>query len=262
MIKNIHIGYGDSATGCLKEAIEKQGLSGDDAIPSRDDFTQGPISDCIGKNGVEQRIAYWEKVEEKLKFGMDVRIFYTQSIQLLEEIQADQITLWVGNSCHDILATGWILSFLGQRNFIIYYVDLAKVESQDLPKGLPAVNLAMYTPEEVSNLWKYRTIMTEKSRQYYLETFNKACIENSHYRIQDNDHIVSVGEDYFDSYILSHTGNDFEPCSKVIGRILKEGAHRISDTTIEWNIRKMIDQGVLEFKGSLNDMGSYTIRKR
>jgi|TARA_R110000737_G_scaffold286931_1_gene293407 hypothetical protein len=54
-LKKNHIGYGDSATGCLKEAIKSYGLPGDKAIPSRDDFTQGPIAECDAEMNTSQR---------------------------------------------------------------------------------------------------------------------------------------------------------------------------------------------------------------
>jgi hypothetical protein len=91
--KLIHIGYGDSATACILEAINNHGLIGDGAIPSRDDFTQGPISECLKPNGLNQRINYWESVDHILRFGFDVRAFYNQSINILDEIYAAEVTI-------------------------------------------------------------------------------------------------------------------------------------------------------------------------
>lgn len=258
-MRHLHIGYGDSATGCLLEAIENHGLPGDGAIPSRDDFTQGPISECSTPKGIHQRIEYWKSVDKVLNFEMDVQDFYLKSIQLLKDIDTDQLTIWVGDSCHDILMTGWLLSFLEKKNIQWFIVNLADIEIEDMPQGLPVVNLAMYTPDQLSKLWKYRKALIEQDKKYYISVFRKASEENSHYRIKNNRAIISIGEDYYDEYILSHIGDEFEPISKVIGKILRDGRHSISDTTIEWNIKKMINHKGITYTGNPESKDDYSI---
>ena len=259
MSKNIHIGYGDSATGCLLEAIKSFGLPGNTAIPSRDDFTQGPISESI--NDLSQRIRYWESVDEVLNFRNDVKAFYLASIKVIDELEADDITIWVGNSCHDILATGWLLSYLRSKKIKWNIINLAFLNEEDLPDGLPPVNLAMYAPQDIVKLYKYRKALTDKEEKYFISIWEKAALENSQYRIQDENGITSVDGDHFDEYILSHIQDKFEVTSKVIERILQDGQHRISDTTVEWNIRKMIQRNQIGFQGDLNSMRSYKIKK-
>ncbi len=251
MKKNIHIGYGDSATGCLLEAIRNHGLLGEDAIPSRDDFTQGPISDCLLPNGLNQRIEYWKSVDEVLGFRFEPGDFYNNSIKILEDIEADEVTIWVGDSCHDILATGWLISYLKDKDLKWYVVNLAEVAENDFPGDIPAVNLAMYTPERLKELQKYRKLMLAEDVAYYTSVWTKAAKENGAYRIKKASEIISVDADYFDEYILSHISSQFEQTSKIIGQILRDGRHRISDTTVEWNIRKMMARGVIENEGDL-----------
>lgn len=258
-MKHLHIGYGDSATACILEAIENHGLPGDGAIPSRDDFTQGPISECLTQNGIHQRVEYWKSVDKVLSFGMDVQEFYLKSIQLLDDIDTDQLTIWVGDSCHDILVTAWLLSFLEKKEIQWFIVNLAYIEIEDMPHGLPVVNLAMYTPHQLSKLWKYRKPLSDEDKTHYISTFQKVSTENSHYRIKDHSQVVSVGENYYDDYILSHIHDEFEPISKVIGRILRDGRQSISDTTIEWNIKKMINRKDIFYTAKLESKNGYSI---
>ncbi len=260
-MKNIHIGYGDSATGCILEAIKKHGLAGDGAVPSRDDFTQGPISECLAPNGLNQRIAYWESVGRALDSRFEARVFYNGSIKILDDLEADEVTIWIGDSCHDILATGWLISYLEDKNFKWFIVNLTTIAKNDLLQGLPAVNLAMYAPDEITKLYKYRKLLDSDSINYFISIWNKAASENSHYRIKKENKIISVDEDYFDEYILSHIQSQFEPAKKVIGRILGDGEYRISDTTVEWNIKKMIDRNLVKYEGDLSTMISYNIKR-
>lgn len=260
MKRNTHIGYGDSATGCLLEAIANHGLLGDATIPSRDDFTQGPISECLNLDGLNQRIAYWKSVDEVLGFNFDTNDFYQKSLGILNDLESDEITIWVGDSCHDILATGWLLCYLEHKNFNWFIVDLATMESKDYPQDLPAINLAMYSPGQITELSKYRRPLTSDRKEYYNYIWQKACNENSHYRIKKGKEIVSVDEDYFDDYILSNLQNEFESASNVIGRILRDGRYRISDTTVEWNIKKLIAKEVIESIGDTSSMNTYSIK--
>ena len=185
-MKHVHIGYGDSATACLKEAMELHKLPGDDAIPSRDDFTQGPISEWLTGTGIDQRIEYWRSIASKLNHDTEVESFYRRSIHLLEQIQSAQVTLWVGDSCHDMLATGWLLDFFADSDFDWYWIDFASISQNDYPSGLPPVNLAMYSPDQIGKLWKYRKVLDENSKHYFIDAFRRSAKENGHYRIQLN----------------------------------------------------------------------------
>lgn len=260
-MKNMHIGYGDSATGCILEALDNHGLSGDGAVPSRDDFTQGPISDCLIPDGLKQRKKYWASVDQVLGFSFETDTFYDDSMKILDDLEADEITLWVGDSCHDILATGWLISYLEDKDFRWFIVNLANVEAENFIHGSTAVNLAMYSPIDILRLYKYRQPFYAKEKAYFKSKWKKAALENSHYRIQAGSDIKSVNEDYFDAYILSFVPREYESTSNIIGRILRDGKHRISDTTVEWNIRKMIERNLIEAEGDLKSMNSYSIRK-
>jgi len=260
-MSHIHIGYGDSATGCLLEALKNHGLEGDGAVPSRDDFTQGPISECLIPGGLIQRMDYWEEVDRKLGGRFEPREFFQQSKKILDDLEAEEVTIWVGDSCHDILATGWLISYLEDKDFDWYIVNLAEVEEEDSPNNIPVVNLAMYTPEQIGNLYKYRRSLSIQDEEYYRSIWNKAASENGHYRNLSENKILTVDADYYDEYILSFVPEEFESTTKIIGKILRDGEHRISDTTVELNLRKMIDKDVLEFSGDLSSMKSYSIRR-
>lgn len=261
MKNHIHIGYGDSANECLLEAIKNYNLPGDASVPSRDDFTQGPINDWLDSSGIHQRIAYWESIDQVLGLGMNVKEFSLASLKILDDIEADEITLWVGDSCHDILATGWLLSYFSKRNLDWYIIDLGKVDAQDLLDDVAAVNLALYTPDKIKGLYTYRKKITNEHKVSFISIWQKACTENSAYRIQKNDKIISVDENHYDDYILSCLNEELESFVNIIRRIMKDGQHRISDTTIQWNIRKLIDQGRIEGEGDLKSLDSYFIKR-
>jgi len=259
---HLHIGYGDSATACLNEAILNHGLPGVKAIPSRDDFTQGPIPQHSNITDFQVRISYWESLYQVLGYHQDVRKFFLESIRLLQNLQADQITLWVGDSCHDLLATAWLLAFLKEQQSDWQMIDLAKLPEALLPNGEAVVNVALYSPHELSTLYEYRQPLSQEKIKAFANLWDMASKTNSTYRIKENDKIRAVDEDYFDTHILSFLSSDFIPATKVIGNILIDNPFNLSDTTIEWNIRKMIRDGRVAYQGTLASFKDYSIRKK
>ena len=58
------------------------------------------------------------------------------------------------------------------------------------------------------------------------------CIRDS-YRIQKDDQIISVDEYYHDTHILSFITKKEQLLGKLMGNIMSDAKHRLSDTTIE-----------------------------
>lgn len=257
----IHIGYGDSATGCLNEAIKNFGLEGVKAVPARDDFTQGPISKSHTKEGIEERVNYWKRINSKLNHRHETESFYWGSLELLEQIDDDEITLWIGESSHDILATAWLLTFFSSRKINWSAIHLNEGILKDIHNGKPAVNLAMHTPDQLQHLWKGKKELSQDVIEKYKGVWHQASSENGPYRILDDSLIKTVHQDYYDEYILSFVKSDYKEVKHIIGSILKDGRHSISDTTIEWNIRKLIERNKIEFDGDLTSSIAYKIRK-
>lgn len=260
-MKVIHIGYGDSATGCLKEAMDSHGLPGDKTVTSRDDFTQGPISECDAAMDTSQRQDYWKIIDAEVNFGMDIDLFYQESMVLLDHVENCEVVLWQGDSCHDILASAWLMTYLENRNLKWSIIDLSRLSPEDLNDGLPPVNLAMFSPKQVSQLYKYKQTIGKEAQQMYRNLWFVMRQENGAYRINKDNEILSVQSDYHDEYILSQISDEWTIASDAIGQILGLSSHTLTDTTVEWRIRQLIREGKLEYQGDLTGMDQYSVRK-
>lgn len=259
-MKIIHIGYGDSANDSLKEAMSNHGLLGDKTIPSRDDFTQGPISDCDSKMNTTQRQDYWKMIDAEVGFGMDVDLFYQESMVLLDQIEDCEIVLWQGDSCHDILASSWLMTYLADRNLEWSIIDLGRLSPEETNDDLPAVNLAMFSSKQIPQLYKYKQKLGTEAQQMYRDLWAAMRKENGDYRIKKDNEILSVSEDYHDEYILSQIPTVWTKATKVIGQVIGFSSHTITDTTSEWRIRHLIRSGKVEYKGELKGMDNYSLR--
>lgn len=226
----IHIAYGDSAAGCLRTAI-KMGMPGDKVIVSRDDFTQGPISDSIADGGLSQRSQYWSSIKTLHAQATDVYAHYASSIKGIDSIQENTIVvLWIGDSAHDQIATSWIITYLKNKNIIWEYIDLKAIETQE---ANAVVNLALLTPEQINNEYIGTRPISKEKQEWYIDLWSRFSNENSHYRIQIDDALLSVDEDYHDVYILSFIKKKEQLLGKLMAVIMSNSKHRLTDTTIE-----------------------------
>lgn len=257
----VHISYGDSAKSCILEAIELHNLVGSKVIVSRDDFTQGPLTGCGPEDDFSSRISYWSIVDREISFGIDVATFYKESIELFDDLDNTEVLVWQGDSAHDILATAWLMYYLQHRNIEWYIIDLGSISPENENNGLPAVNLAMFSPEQVIGLYKYKQVLPSESIQIYIQLWKSMVAQNGAYRIKKGDELISVSEDYHDAFILGHMSTEMEQASKTIGKIMEGSNHSLSDTTIEWRIRKLIELGLVQYEGDLKLMSEYKVRK-
>ncbi len=260
-MKIVHIGYGDSAASCLKEAMLVHGLEGSTSIPSRDDFTQGPISECDSAMDTTQRQDYWKMIDAEVDFGMDIDLFYQESMLILDQVDECEVVLWQGDSCHDILATAWLITYFEGRDIQWSIIDLGRLSPEEKNDDLPAVNLAMFSPYQVASLYQYKQKIEVDTRQIYKDLWSVMRKENGAYRIKKDSEIRTVEVAYHDTFILSQIPTQWTKAPMVIDQIIGHSAHTITDTTAEWRIRKLIHSGEVEYKGELKGMNNYALRK-
>jgi len=226
----IHIGYGDSAAGCLRAAIDL-GMPGDHVVVSRDDFTQGPIDDCITDGGLVQRSQYWSTLKTLHSAMKDVKEHYASTLKTLNEIDSNSmIVLWIGDSAHDILASAWLLTYFANKSIDWKYIDLKTVQ---LESELKLVNAAMLTPAQITNAYNEIQEMDLSYANNLKTQWSSLTKENAAYRIFENGIVISVNEDHHDEFILSHITKKEQMLGKLMGSIMGKSEHRLTDTTIE-----------------------------
>ncbi|WP_018665416.1 DUF3658 domain-containing protein [Heyndrickxia acidiproducens] len=87
-------------------------------------------------------------------------------------------------------------------------------------------------------------------------------------RIWQNGKILSVPEDYYDEFIINKAKKlhsirrkkEFIIAPRIIGEVLGYLEQYVGDSFIEYRIRKLIEAGVFEAKGSLEAMRLYRVR--
>lgn len=244
----IHIGYGDSAAGCLRASI-KLGMPGDKVLVSRDDFTQGPISNSVDDGGLSQRPQYWTSLKTLNSQFDNLYGHYASSIKGIDGIAANsKVVLWVGDSAHDQIATSWIITYLKDKNINWQYVDLKEVVT---PQRSTVVNLAILTPEQVGIEYNKINPFSAELQERYKDLWSRLSKEDTQYRVQIDGDILSIDEKYHDQFILSYITKKEQLLGKLLGTIMSNSEHRLTDTTIESRLVALQSQKKIKIELSL-----------
>ena len=237
------MGYGDSASACLTEGIKQHLIPPAEIYTTRDDFTQGPIykADRFDKS----RIAYWNGLYNSLEIKEDITSSYYESVKSIKRLKQRTIALFVGDSCHDYLMTGWLISNLPDNNWYITLLeDFRKISS------VP-VNLALFSPAALSTLFSSLKPLQPEFISYFIDLWKNAVRIASVYRIKNGKEIMHVDEIHYDPFIIDLIPEHFMPLESIIKSIIISSQHTLSDLTILFRIHQLIRAGMLECKGKL-----------
>ncbi|MBK8388007.1 MAG: hypothetical protein IPL23_01385 [Saprospiraceae bacterium] len=84
--------------------------------------------------------------------------------------------------------------------------------------------------------------------------------ENKDYRIMEDSNIVSADITYYENIVLPYVTVEYVIAKDIIEDILTNDPHPISDITVEFVLRSLIEKGQLEMQGSLESMYDYEVK--
>lgn len=248
MSECVHIAFGDSAAGCIRKAIEL-GMPGDHIVVSRDDFTQGPISDCLKDGGLAQRSQYWSNLKTLHAQLKNVYENYASTLKCFDVLEINtRVVIWLGDSSHDLLASAWLLSYFDKQQLNWQYVELKEIK--DLEE-FQCVNVALMTPLQIVNSYSGVKPISKHYQQELKSVWNKVASENSHYRIQEKGQIVSVPQNYFDKYILSNISKKEQVLGMLIKKLMANSNYSLTDITIESRLAALQSQNKIKIEMNL-----------
>lgn len=96
----------------------------------------------------------------------------------------------------------------------------------------------------------------------YINLWEKVKSENKELWIFDNKgQITAKKTDYFDSYLLSHCNEDYQKAARVIGETLVDTDFNVGDCYLNWRLKQLTLDGIIETKGKLIEIRDYEVRK-
>lgn len=257
-----HIVFGDLAKGSLKYFFEnnENDYSGE-VVGLLDDFFVGPLNNIDKEEGFRQRIYWMNNLnKEVIPYFEEYSKAVVDSYNNLNDIdKTHTIIIWHGNNASDQVGLRYIISKLENKH--IYEVDVSKYpimffkDEAYIPRALGECSIENIE-KVILNMKKIDNKRLEELKNDWQELRNS----KENLRIVKDSKIVGVEEDFYDSKIVANTGFNFKMAARIIGKTMGESKHLVTDTYIDYRIRKLIEQGKIKYQGHLESMRDYQIR--
>ena len=129
---------------------------------------------------------------------------------------------------------------------------------------------AMFYPEKLKEMYEKNVakLLSPSERSHFQKEWMALSESKAVLRIWQNREITFVNENHFDSLIMTtiqklhveQGHKDFILAAKIIGEVLGLLEGSVFDAFLEYRIRELVYNGVLEIKGIPKDMRSYSVR--
>ncbi|MDQ0233325.1 DUF1835 domain-containing protein [Metabacillus malikii] len=275
--KVLHILFGDSAAGSLKQALKEMKLENEEKVISfSDKFSTGPISQLHDDAGLNKR---YQWIKNHLNYeGDDLDEYiqhFKQTTSMIDSIPTrTPIIIWVGENAHEQTALRYVLYLLKEKEFDISIINTTKqfknkynipdTDCYPLHTGEIASERLTVIYEEA----RKNPPISQEQRKELEEDWNELSSTDEVLRIWENNKIKSVSDDYYDDYIInkakklykSRNKQEFLKSARLIGEVIGYLDQYIGDVYIEYRVRHLITSGVFEIEGVPKAMRFYSVR--
>lgn len=236
----IHVCFGPSATGLLRYTLSNKRNHEyfGEVISVDHDFSVGSINGLKTESG---RLA-------------------ANAIALIEEISKDsKVVLWFGQNVIEKTGVCCVANHIKTKD--LFKVEIPE-EFQDINcESMEIKAVAEIDPENLWNVFeKNITKVSNEELEYWIKCWEKLIQENENLRILKNNQIISVAEDYYDLLILNFIDKEWKSAARIIGDTLGYGEQVVSDSYIEYRLKQLIRNKLVEYKGDLTLMRDYWVR--
>lgn len=278
---NVHIAFGDSFAGSLKLAVKQLGYADTHKIVTfRDFFPVGPLWRLHEEEGRIQR-KEWLSDHINDNFSEvaedDAEINHQNLLGQIDRIPEQAvIIIWSSGNAYEQTGFRYALHLLGDKTNKIFVFNPGDACGRRFNQTDRRIDYR-YSGEIPTE--KLKAIFGERTEGGSIPSHTRKLLESEWLqlaeghevlRIWDGERIVSVDENYFDSYLLEtveklhhYKGNsDFIKAVRVIGEVLGYCEQYIGDSYFEYRLRHLVYNGELEIKGIPRSMRYYSVRRK
>ena len=256
--KTVHVVFGLSAAGSVREALKRADLT-DKVVGLVDDFSFGP-TDSLDRKGRQTFIKDVLRYEfEDDDIHKKRRTFWHKSLDAKKR-RIVWLSRWSPMEYCNFLA--W-LEQNGDAPFELVDLTDTQLPGWRDPSTLEPVRCTSTVgPDQFVRyrLWDRATPFTEKQRRDEMRVWFRLREENTPLRVMTPEGLVSAPLDYFDADILRHVGKDWTDARRVVGETMgaltedtfrEGGIHQCGDLVLFSRVRALVEKGVLKKKGRL-----------
>ncbi|MED3793531.1 DUF3658 domain-containing protein [Niallia alba] len=200
--------------------------------------------------------------------------FKNTILELKDVSDQTRIMIWACENSDEQTAQRFILSLLKNKKNDIFLINLvgaykeifAKSDSEYFP-----LHTGELSSEELNVIYeknKTEQPLTLTERKRYEQEWEEISNQSKNLRIWKDRKIHSVGEDYYDRFIINtakalhkkHNNKDFMKSARLIGEIIGHLNQKIGDEYFEYRLIQLVLNGVFEIEGVPKAMRFYSVK--
>ncbi|ANC76396.1 hypothetical protein ABE65_006090 [Fictibacillus phosphorivorans] len=274
---NVHIMFGESSSGAMKWMLSKEKRK-EYVIGFPDSFAIGPIHELETEKGTECRIQWFK---DNLTIG-DMAEYYSneyefsfrQALQEIGDISIDEpITIWAAENAPEQTGLRFVMKLLEDREnkiFVVNTNDCFNKYCKPPDVFYPSLHTSDVSPDHLK-------IILEKTDRYdpismdgqkkFVDEWETLSASEEVLRLWEDKSIKSVSVDHLDTFIIYSArrlewkyGEVFLESLHLVGDMLGHLEQYVGDTFIFNRIHYLIEQGKLEYEGTLGDMRKLRVK--
>ena len=248
--------------GASEEISVKLATNSSKALAIKDNLSYGPISHIENTEGQNDRLNW-------LKENMTSYDHYSyEELKQLKNIESHEpIIIWTADNASEQTGLRFLMYLLRDWSNDIYILNT----SAGYKKLFGAPNVIKTTEINIDQLKEiYEKVdkgLVAKEKNKLIDEWKQLSQTKMNLRSFCNHTIVSKDEAAYDSYIIetarkTHFQMKKEPyikSARLVGEVYGE-LRDFDDLFIEYRVRKLIEQGQLEYRGDLSAMRFYEVR--
>jgi hypothetical protein len=264
----VHLVSSASTAGALKVGLERPKT----VIPFQDYFSIGPVWKLDKKSGQTYRHEWMNDNINLEQDEFELENNFTKALFEIEDIpEGVPIYIWTANNGNEQTGLRFILHLLRNKTNQVIVLNTTELFEQWMGAKDERLYSSILNPNELRFLFEKTQAanpLTREERMILKKEWEILVQSKEVLRLWKNGKVTSVPDDYFDALIIEvinelhkkQKKKDFFRTGRVIGEALHRMEEIVGDFYLEYRIRHLIYNGVLELRGVPRSMRHYSVK--
>ena len=273
----IHIVFGASASGSVKQVLREIGLAqSEEVIAFNDILSIGPIHKLHEETGLQNRFEWMqERMKDEFEELVDQQKNVKKEVGRLPSMQeGSRFVIWCCDNAQEQTGLRYVTYLLKRKVCEISLVNTTQAyENLICPQNIyTPLHTGEIPPEKLQTIYRdgFRRILTDDDREALEMEWMALSESKETIRLWRNGRVQPVPEDCLDAFIIDQAKKlhrkqrkkDYMVSAKLIGEVIGQLDQYIGDTFIEYRLRKLIGKAVFEAEGDWAGTAFYKIKLR
>ena len=268
-MSRIHIVFGDSAMGGLRQALNILNPENRGRILSAGDlFSAGPLGGPDEEEGLRRRREWWLRLCRDIGADRGTEDYFLSQPGLLaaslaEVRREDEVCIWYGSNASDQTGLRYIINRLEGESPDVFLLNVSDFQVPDSSGRLYRPRSAgECSPERLAELAGSFSVLSDHEARELREEWKSLSRREDVLRNWKDGELREADETYFDEMLSGAAGEDFLMAARIVGTVMGRSDQLVSDLYLEWRLRKLIDTGRLEARGDMSALRFYEVRRK